>query len=69
MLAAKSIGLDTCPVGFGKYLQNTKLYAQLKASPKEEIKLSIILGYGDETPEVHKRIKKNAVFFDSLKKS
>ena len=69
MLAAKSMGLDTCPVGFGKYLQHTKLYAQLKTSPKEEIKLSIILGYGDETPEVHKRIKKNAVFFDSFKKS
>ena len=69
MLAAKAMGLDTCPVGFGKYLQHTKLYSQLKTTPKEEIKLSIILGYGDETPEVHKRIKKNAVFFDSFKKS
>ena len=65
MLSAKSMGLDTCPVGFGKYLQHTKLYAQLKTSPKEEIKLAIILGYGDETPEVHKRIKKNAFFIDA----
>ncbi|HSN08135.1 MAG TPA: nitroreductase [Hanamia sp.] len=66
MLAAKSMGLDTCPIGFGKLLEHTKVYPQLKTSPKEEIKLSIILGYGDETPEVHKRIKKNAVFIDAL---
>jgi len=65
MLAAKSMGLDTCPIGFGKYLEHTKLYSELKTSPKEEIKLSIILGYGDETPEVHKRIKKNAVFINA----
>ena len=66
MLAAKSMGLDTCPVGFGKYLEHTTLYSQLKTSNNEEIKLSIILGYGDETPEVHKRITKNAVFIDAL---
>ena len=66
MLAAKSMGLDTCPVGLGKYLEHTKLYPQLKTSAKEEIKLSVILGYGDETPEVHKRITKNAVFIDAL---
>jgi len=66
MLAAKSMGLDTCPVGFGKLLEHTKLYPQLKTSAREEIKLSIIVGYGDETPEVHKRIKKNAVFIDAL---
>ena len=66
MLAAKSMGLDTCPIGLGIFLEHTKLYPQLKTSPKEEIKLSIILGYGDETPEVHKRITKNAVFMDAL---
>ncbi|MDE3185535.1 MAG: nitroreductase [Bacteroidota bacterium] len=66
MLAAKSMGLDTCPIGLGKFLEHTKLYPQLKTSPKEEIKLSIILGYGDETPDVHKRITKNAVFMDVL---
>lgn len=66
MLAAKSMGLDTCPIGFGKLLEHTKLYPQLKTSAREEIKLSIIVGYGDETPEVHKRIKKNAVFIDAL---
>ena len=66
MLAAKSMGLDTCPVGLGKYLEHTKLYPQLKTSAKEEIKLSVILGYGNETPEVHKMITKNAVFIDAL---
>jgi len=26
MLAAKSLGLDTCPVGFGKYVEKTKIF-------------------------------------------
>jgi nitroreductase len=64
MLAAKSMGLDTCPVGFGKYISHTKLYPQLHIPSSEKIHLSIILGYGDETPEVHNRIKKNATFID-----
>lgn len=64
MLAAKSMGLDTCPVGFGKYIKNTKLYPQLRIPSSEEILLSIILGYGDETPEVHKRNSNNATYID-----
>jgi nitroreductase len=64
MLAAKFMGLDSCPVGFGKYIEHTKLYPQLHIPSSEEIHLSIIFGYGDETPEVHKRIKKNAIYID-----
>jgi nitroreductase len=30
MLAAKSLGLDTCPVGFGKYIEKTKIFPRLR---------------------------------------
>jgi len=64
MLAAKSLNLDSCPVGFGKYLEHTKSYSLLPAKTGEQIQLSIILGYGNETPEVHKRKRNNAIFIE-----
>ncbi len=64
MLAAKSLGLDSCPVGFAKYLKHTKSYSMLPAKPGEHIHLAVILGYGDELPEVHKRIKNNLIIID-----
>ncbi len=64
MLAAKSMGLDSCPVGFGKYITHTKCYPQLHLSPMEEIHLALIMGYGDESPEAQKRNKNNLIFFD-----
>jgi nitroreductase len=62
MLAAKSLGLDTCPVGFGKFIENTDAGKILSILPAEQIYLSITLGYGDETPELHKRKKGNVVY-------
>jgi nitroreductase len=64
MLAAKSMGLDSCPVGFGKFIEHTKYYSQLQIPASEQIHLSIIFGYGDESPAVHKRIKNNAIFIN-----
>jgi len=64
MLAAKSLGLDTCPVGFAKLLEKTKKISILEMSRSEEIKLAIIIGYGDETPVTPER-KKNNVYFVS----
>lgn len=64
MLAAKSMGLDTCPVGFGKYVEKTKIFSRLHVPASEEVKLSIILGYGDELPEVHERTRDNLMFID-----
>ncbi|HZK65273.1 MAG TPA: nitroreductase [Puia sp.] len=64
MLAAKSAGLDTCPVGFGKYVENTKIYYRLHVPATEEVRLAIILGYGDELPEAHERISDNVLFID-----
>lgn len=62
MLAAKSLGLDTCPVGSAKYVEETKLYAKLKIPDNEKVELAIVLGYGDERPTVHDRIKDNVVY-------
>mgnify|MGYP003476656140 CR=1 FL=1 len=64
MLAAKSLGLESCPIGFGKYLEHTKSYSLLPVKASEQLHLSIILGYGNEIPEVHKRIKNNVIFID-----
>jgi nitroreductase len=62
MLAAKSLGLDTCPVGFGKFVEQTKHYPYLAIPQTEQVHLSIIVGYGNENPHVHERKKDNAFF-------
>lgn len=64
MLAATSLGLDSCPVGFGKYLAHSKSYSLIPAKANEQLQLSIILGYGNESPELHKRKKNNVFFID-----
>lgn len=64
LLAAKSLGLDSCPVGFAKYLQHTKAYSLLPAKPGEQIHIAVIMGYGAESPEAHKRIKNNVLFVE-----
>jgi nitroreductase len=64
MLAAKSLGLDTCPIGFVKFLNKAKTDMALGISSSEEIKLALILGYGDEQPEVHERKKDNLKFIN-----
>lgn len=61
-LAAKSLGLDTCPVGFGKFVEQTKSYAELRIPDGEKVILSLILGYGDEKPEPHPK-RRNNVFY------
>lgn len=62
MLAARSIGLATCPVGFGKFVEQTPFFAELGIPASERVNLSVILGYGDEEPEVHERKKDNVKF-------
>jgi nitroreductase len=64
MLAAKSLGLDSCPIGFAKSVEQTNTYSRLQAPPSQQVHLAIIVGYGNETPEVHKRKKDNAFFID-----
>lgn len=62
MLAAKSLGLDTCPVGFGKFVEHTKHYSLLDIPPTEQVQLSVIVGYGDEQPPVHERKTDNVKY-------
>lgn len=62
MLAAKSLGLDSCPIGFAKFIGKTKSYSKLKISTDDKVQLAIIMGYGDEKPEIHKR-KKDNIFY------
>jgi nitroreductase len=62
MLAAKSLGLDSCPIGFGKFVEKTKSYSKLNIPSDERVQLAIIIGYGDEKPEVHKREKDNVFY-------
>jgi nitroreductase len=64
MLAAKSLGLNTCPVGLAKFVEQTKSYPLLGIPSSDQVLLAVILGYGDEEPVVHKRLKNNAVFIE-----
>jgi nitroreductase len=62
MLAAKSLGLDSCPVGMAKFVEQTSCYSELKIPSTEHILLSIVLGYGKEKPAIHTRLKNNAFY-------
>jgi nitroreductase len=64
MLAAKSLGLDSCPVGFGKFVEKTKIFPKLMVPKSDQVMLSIVFGYGDEKPELHERKKDNIVYID-----
>jgi nitroreductase len=64
MLTAKALGLDSCPVGFGKFVNHVKDYELLKVSAEEEVLLAVIIGYGDEMPIIHERKKGNVLFID-----
>lgn len=62
MLAAKALGLDTCPIGLVKFLRKTKQFSSLGIPKSEHLYLAIIVGYGDEKPEVHERKRDNLTF-------
>jgi nitroreductase len=64
MLAAKSLGLDTCPVGFGKFVEHTGHYSLLNIPEAETVQLSIIVGYGAEAPDINQRKTDNIIFID-----
>ena len=64
MLAAKSLGLDTCPVGLAKFVMEVGIYSKLNIPASEKVLLAIILGYGNEKPVMHERSKDRAVFIN-----
>lgn len=64
MLAAKSLGLDTCPIGLAKFVEQTESYSKLNIPASEHVNLAIILGYGDEKAEVKERLANNVFFYN-----
>jgi len=64
MLAAKSMGMDSCPIGLAKFAMEAGIYPELHIPSSEMVHLAIALGYGNEQPEVHKRIQDNVVYLD-----
>lgn len=66
MLAAKSLGVDSCPIGFGKFIEQTQLFRKLEVPKSEAVLLAVIFGYGDEKPQPHPRVMNNAVFIDRI---
>ncbi len=55
MLAAKSLGLDSCPVGLAKYIADTDLYATLPIPAGDQVFMALVIGYGDESPAAKER--------------
>lgn len=62
LLAAKSLGLDSCPIGFGKFIEHTPHCETLGIPENEEVLLSLVIGYGNENPALHERIKTNVFY-------
>lgn len=62
MLAAKSMGLDTCPVGLGKFVEQTRIFSELKVGDSEKVMLAVIIGYADEQAELKERRLDNVFF-------
>ncbi|HMT28054.1 MAG TPA: nitroreductase [Bacteroidia bacterium] len=62
MLAAKSLGLDSCPIGLAKFIEETKAVSRLGLSKNETVHLAVLLGYGNESPGVKERKKDNVVY-------
>jgi nitroreductase len=62
MLAAKSLGLESCPVGLGKFVEQTTIYSKLNIPTSEKVNIALIFGYGDENPAPKERIKNNTLY-------
>ncbi|WP_295672664.1 nitroreductase [uncultured Mucilaginibacter sp.] len=69
MLAAKALGLDSCPVGLAKFVEQTGMYYKLRVPAGDQVHLAVILGYGDEIPEIHTRKKDNVFFIDKKERN
>jgi nitroreductase len=64
MLAAQSLGLASCPIGFAKYVEKTKSYKKLGIAETEQVIIAVIIGYGLEKPEPKIRLKDNLFFIE-----
>lgn len=64
MLAAKSLGVDSCPIGFGKFIENAGEYKLLNIPEDQHVNLALVFGYADENPELHSRTRNNVHYID-----
>jgi len=64
MLAAKSLGLDSCPVGLAKFISQTPIYHSLEVPDSEVVQLAVVLGYAAEKPKAEPRVQHTTVFID-----
>ena len=62
MLAAHSIGLGTCPIGFAKYVGLTTIYSRLAIPETEQVNLAVTIGYSADKPAFHERTQNNRKF-------
>lgn len=61
MIAAKSLGIASCPIGMARYIKDEKdIVKKLNFPESYELVLTIAFGYADENP-VAKERKKDAV--------
>jgi nitroreductase len=60
LLAAASLGVQSCPVGIATFITHAAIYDRLNIPANQEMVLGLIFGYSDETPEFHPRKKDNA---------
>ena len=68
LLAAKSLGLDSCPIGLARYLDKTDKISLLDISDTEKIYIAVTIGYGNEKPDAHERKMDNLKFIDTSKR-
>lgn len=62
MLAAESVGLATCPVGFARIAEQTDAATDLQLHQNEKIFLAVTIGHSNETPEFHGRKTNNVMY-------
>jgi len=58
MLAAKSLGIASCPIGMARYIKDEKDFIEkLDFSENYELILTLVFGYADEKPAIKERNK------------
>jgi len=58
MLASKSLGLGSCPIGMARHLKDEKyLIEKLGFDENYELIIALVFGYSDEEPELKERKK------------
>lgn len=65
MLAAKALGLDSCSVGFARYIMQTRDYNLLNIPPTEQVDMAVVIGYGNEEPQPHQRQTDNITYISA----